>query len=135
MMNFKNFITETFPQTAMPQKDLKSSYSKDEIVSHWNSLTKSNIIPITPKPRDHYGTSLDEDTIRVTGSKEFVDSIMVRLKELLQFETQDTQLDLKYQASKYEHAGGMVPNFHFYYSVKYKDGYRKVPRGPTIRNG
>jgi hypothetical protein len=134
-MSFKNFINETLAQGAMPQKDLKSSYNKDEIVSHWKSLTATSMIPITPKPRDHYGTSLDEDTIRVTGSKEFIDSVMVRLKEFLQFDTSETELDVKYQASKYEHAGGLSPNFHFYCSVKYRDGNKKIPKGPIIRYG
>jgi len=131
-MDFKQFL-ETFPQTAMIQKDLKSSYNKDEIISHWKSLTASNIIPVTPKPHDHYGTSLDEDTIRVTGSKEFIDSIMVRLKEFLQFETAETELQVKYNASKYEHAGGTSPNFHFYCSVQYKNRSKKIPKGPIMR--
>lgn len=133
-MNFKSFMENAFANNAMPQKDKKSSYNKDEIMSHWKMLTPSKVIPLTPKPHDHYGTSLDEDTIRVTGSKEFVDQILVRLKELLQFDNQQTELDLKYQASKYEHAGGMLPNFHFYCSVRYKNPNQKTPKGPIIRN-
>ena len=66
---------------------------------------------------------------------EFIDSVMVRLKEFLQFDTSETELDVKYQASKYEHAGGLSPNFHFYCSVKYRDGNKKIPKGPIIRYG
>lgn len=107
--------------------------NKAEIISHWSQLTPRGPIPITPKPHDHYGTSLDEDTIRVTGSQQFIDAILARLRELIQLETQDTELEVRYEKSRYEHAGSNVPNFQFYCSVKYKNPARKIPKGPVMR--
>ena len=124
-MDFRTFYTE----------GEKKRYSKDEIISHWSKLTVRGIIPITPKPHNHYGTSLDEDTVRVTGSREFVDAIMARLKEFLQFETQETELEVRYEQSKYEHAGSVTPNFQFYCSTKYKNPAKKIPKGPIMNFG
>jgi len=37
-MGFKSFMENAFANNAMPQKDKKSSYNKDEIMSHWNTI-------------------------------------------------------------------------------------------------
>lgn len=112
----------------------KESMNKKEIMAHWTGLPMTPIA-VTPEPKDHYGTSMDEDTLRITGSKEFIDSILVRLKDILQHENPETELDVKYQVSEYEHAGSSMPNYKFYCSIKYRNSAKKIPKGAIKRGG
>jgi hypothetical protein len=97
----------------------------------WTAL-QPRPIPLQPKPYAHYGTSLDEDTIRITGSKEFIESVLARLKELLIFENQDIKLDIAFRQTKYEHAGSGTPSYEFKFSAVYRDPAKKTPMGPRL---
>ena len=105
------------------------------VLTHWQSLNPNSFIKITPKPHNHYGTSMDEDTIRITGSREFIDGVISRLKDIISYESNETELQIKYEPLNYKHAGGMEPNYIFGLSVRYKDPNKKIPKGPlTVLN-
>jgi hypothetical protein len=104
-----------------------------QVFNHWQSLPPPGVVPITPKPHDHYGTSMDEDTIRVTGSQAFVDSVMTRLKDLMALQQPGIALEVTYKPTKYTHAGGLMPNYIFNFSARYTDPHAKIPRGPVPR--
>jgi hypothetical protein len=107
------------------------SEDRKGFLNKWASL-QPRPIPLQPKPYGHYGTSLDEDTIRITGSEEFIESILAKLKDLLIFENKDIKLDVDFKPSKYSHAGGSNPNYEFKFSATYRDPAKKIPMGPRI---
>lgn len=90
-----NEFSAPIAQTGGPT-DKPWSATKDEIVSMWQKMRPDMPIIITPmvdKPEG--GTqSYGEDGIRITGSFEFISSIMGRLKELIGYENPQTKLRL-----------------------------------------
>lgn len=104
---------------------------RKNLLAIWTTLQPSPI-PLQPKPFAHYGTSLDEDTIRITGSKEFIESILARLKELLYLENKDVKLDIDFKQTRYKHAGSENPNYEFTFSATYRDPAKKAPVGPRL---
>lgn len=107
------------------------SKDRQTLLQKWTVL-EPRPIPLQPKPFAHYGTSIDEDTIRITGSKEFVESILARLKELLMFENKDVKLDIDFRPTRYQHAGSDKPNYEFTFSSTYRDPAKKIPVGPRL---
>ena len=77
----------------------KKETKKMEILRRWRSLSPAAAIAMTPKPADNKDNSLSEDTIRLSGSQNFIESILARLKDLLNFENNQVQLDITYQKS------------------------------------
>ena len=84
--------SQTVAQKAVYQADktkLKNKAwkaSKDEILTFWKSVTDNSPIQLKPVPYNHKGTTIQEDGIRITGTKEFIASILSRMKELINFE-------------------------------------------------
>ena len=52
---------------------------------------------MSPIMYKHTGSTYDEDGIRITGSKGFIDSLLSNLKSLLEYEGDSTRLQLTYQ--------------------------------------
>jgi hypothetical protein len=77
------------------QKKWKAT--KDEIVQYWKALRPDMPIQITPIRYDHDGTTYAEDGVRITGSREFIGSVLARLKEFINFENAQTKLQLVYR--------------------------------------
>ena len=72
---------------------------KAQIIEHWRSIPEDQEINISPVLYKHTGSTYAEDGIRLTGSKLFIDSVLSKLKELLEYENSDTRLQLSYQES------------------------------------
>lgn len=71
--------------------------SKDEIVAMWKNLKPSPIM-MEPIPENQKGTRLANDGLRITGSAMFVNAVLSRVKDLLEYETQPgTRLDVEYR--------------------------------------
>ncbi len=91
---------------------------KHEILDHWESLVPNQEIPVQPIPYGHTGTKYSEDTIRITGSQEFIDAVLSRLMDLLAYETPDrTRLQVSYQESANRETGEWLGSFNFYLQV------------------
>jgi hypothetical protein len=77
---------------------------KDDIMKLWASLHAHNFIIPRPIPIHHKGSSYSEDTLRITGTSDFINSILSRIKDLLRYETPSLDLDVTYHqiADKYE---------------------------------
>lgn len=71
--------------------------AKKEFLAHWSGMKRRRKLNPTPVPYKHRGSKYSEDTLRITGSREFIDAILSRLTELLQFENGDTRLQVTYQ--------------------------------------
>lgn len=77
---------------------------KADVIQFWQNLKPG--LPIQPDPvqEGHEGTRFHEDGIRITGSPQFINSIMSRLKDFLNYESNpNTKLDVEYRqlAKKY----------------------------------
>jgi len=116
-MNFREYI--------------EKKMGKGEFLNYWKTLNPNAPINILPKPHDHWGTTVDEDTIRITGSSQFIDCILSRLKDLINVASQDIEIDAKYEKSPYEHAGNpMTASYVFRFSTRYKNPAVKIAKGP-----
>ena len=90
---------------------------KEEILRQWRTLeTELPLVP-TPIPYGHKGRTFDHDGIRITGSKQFIDSVLSRLKDMLQFESSDTRLQLSYQPSSDIDTGDPLGSHQCYIQV------------------
>lgn len=114
-------------------------------MQYWRALRPDTPIAMTPIRYDHDGTTYAEDGVRLTGSKEFIGSVLARLKEFLNFESPQTKLQLVYretdspsqqfatktsfvfyiQAKERGHGGSGVPKVE-------KPKKIKPPKPPTI---
>lgn len=125
------------------QKKWKAT--KDEIVQYWKALRPDTPIQMTPIRYDHDGTTYAEDGVRITGSTEFIGSVLARLKEFLNFETPQTKLQLVYrETDSPSQAFDAKTSFVFYVQAKERGqggaGVPKVekpkkikpPKPPTI---
>lgn len=76
---------------------------KDEILRFWRTLENRPLFP-RPIPATHQGSSYDQDAIRITGTAEFINSILGRLKDYMRFESPRVELDVDYRqiVDKYE---------------------------------
>lgn len=81
---------------ATKQKEAKRLL-KQEFLEYWAELEPGQELPITPVPYEHTGSTYSEDCIRITGSRDFVDAVLSRFKDLLQREAAKTRLHVTYQ--------------------------------------
>lgn len=99
MQTFTEWMAEQPAQQPMAPaaKPKKWKATKDEIIRFWQGLRPDVPIQMTPVRYDHQGTTYAEDGVRITGSREFIASVLPRLKEFLNFESPTTKLALVYR--------------------------------------
>lgn len=74
--------------------------TKKEILDHWTQLREDNPIKMEPISKEHEGSTYDQDTLRLTGSREFIDSVLSNVKDLLAAEDDDTLLRVIYRETR-----------------------------------
>ena len=112
------------PQQKMTTKQYLEKYkikpwkaSKEQILSFWRTLSPGAPIAIKPIPYDHEGSTIQEDTVRITGSKEFIASVLTRLKDFLNYENKDTKIMAAYRQSPRSFLPGNKNSYIFYLQV------------------
>jgi hypothetical protein len=116
--------SQTVAQKAVYQADktkLKNKAwkaSKDEILTFWKTVTDNSPIQLKPIPYNHKGTTIQEDGIRITGTKEFIASILSRMKELINFENNNNKLIISYRQSPKSLIPGNKESYMFYLQIK-----------------
>lgn len=70
---------------------------KADVLQFWKTMRPNLPLVMNAVPSNHRGTRFRADGIRITGSPEFINSIMSRLKDLLQFEAGPNRLDVEYR--------------------------------------
>lgn len=80
------------------QKKWKAT--KEEIFQYWQSLQPDSPIAVVPIAYKHAGSTYGQDGVRVTGSREFIGTVIARLKEFLNFETPNSKLQLVYRETE-----------------------------------
>lgn len=69
-----------------------------DVVEFWKRLKPSLPLQVEPIDPRHRGTRFHEDGLRITGSPEFINSILSRIKDFLQYEINPgTKLDIEYR--------------------------------------
>ena len=70
---------------------------KAQFLKHWNDLEPNQPLKMRPIPYKHKGSTYAQDGLRITGSKENIDSVLSCLKPLLAAENGRTRLQVSYQ--------------------------------------
>lgn len=73
---------------------------KSQLLDHWRKLEPNQPVAPEPIPYGHEGSTYGADSIRVTGSPEFVDAVLSRFQDLLAHENGRTRLQVSYQRVK-----------------------------------
>jgi hypothetical protein len=69
-----------------------------DVLRFWNGLKPNLPVMPTPVPKNHKGTRFDQDGIRITGSPDFINGVISRLKDMLQYyNNPSTKLDVEYR--------------------------------------
>lgn len=69
-----------------------------DIIRFWQSLQPNQLIQPAPVSKYHRGTKFRQDGLRITGSPDFINGVLSRIKDMLQFETNPgTKLDVEYR--------------------------------------
>jgi hypothetical protein len=100
---------------------------KGEVIRFWKALEERPIYP-KPIPNSHKGSSYNQDAIRITGTANFINAIMSRLKDFLQFQTPNIELDVDYRqiVDKFEHP--VSGKYVCYIRLREKVHHIKKPR-------
>lgn len=88
--------------------------SKTQIIDFWKSLQPSTPLALKPIQYDHEGSTIQEDGVRITGSKEFIASVLSRLKDFLAHENESTKLMVAYRQSPRSFLPGNKSSYIFY---------------------
>ena len=70
---------------------------KAEVIQFWTNLKANMPIQMEPVPETHEGTRFRSDGIRITGSPQFINSVLSRIKDIIQQETEGIRLDCEYR--------------------------------------
>jgi len=121
MFSFRCWCEQEDYISPNPQKPWKAK--KDEIKKFWQALPAS--IPIQPLniiPGNYKGSTYMYDGIRVTGSHQFINSVASRLKDILNYDGENTKLFLRYHQQVDRNTEQPLPNsFVFYVQVRGKE--------------
>ena len=90
---------------------------KAQLVNHWESLPENQPIKPSAVPYKHEGSTYDQDGIRITGPEIFIDGVLSRIKDLLQYEHGNTRLQVNYQETVDRYSGQKTGTYTFYVQV------------------
>jgi hypothetical protein len=92
--------------------------SKKETLQFWQTIAPSIPLALRPIEATHKGTTIQEDGIRITGSKEFIATVLSRLKDMLMYESEKTKLVIDYRQNAKSLKPGGKDSYLFYMNVK-----------------
>lgn len=90
---------------------------KKAFLDHWRGMKRRKKLVVQPVPYKHEGSTFDQDGIRITGSRQFIDAILSRLTELLDYENGGTRLQLNYQQATDRKTGEPLDSWTCYIQV------------------
>ena len=99
---------------------------KREMLEHWREIKPNQPIAITQVPYKHAGSTYAEDGIRITGSQPFIDSVLSRLTDLLDYENGETRLQVVYKESQDRETGVALNSYNCYLQVHERGGEAKA---------
>jgi hypothetical protein len=108
--------TSTTPSPKMKIKPWKAS--KEDILNFWRGIGANIPLQLKTIDYDHEGSTIQEDGIRITGSKEFITSVLSRLKDFLTYENPESKLMVAYRQSPKSFVPGNKNSYIFYLQAK-----------------
>ncbi|HWR71735.1 MAG TPA: hypothetical protein VN604_01045 [Nitrospirota bacterium] len=95
---------------------------KKPFLKHWSKLRANQKLRPKPVRYTHEGSTYAEDGIRITGSRAFVDGVLSRLKDLLDYESDETRLQVVYMRSTDRESGKTISSYNCYVQVHARGG-------------
>lgn len=113
-MNFRQFLE---------QKDAKPWVAKkQDVIDLWKKVRADSPLNPSPVPWHHKGNRFDQDGVRITGSSQWINSVLGRLKPLLAYDQYPSlDLDIKYRQVQRRDITDR-PSFACYINVIQKKG-------------
>jgi hypothetical protein len=110
-MDFRNWIDH-------PAKPWKAS--KKQILNFWSKLPENMpLVADKPIPSRYQGQTYSYDGMRITGTSQFINSIMSKIKDIVKFDDNNTKLNLIYRQQVDKNTDYPLPNsFVFYVQVR-----------------
>lgn len=107
--------------TSPDESKKKWSASKKDIMNFWKTIEANK--PITAKPIKYgfKGSTYSEDGIRITGSPQFITTVISHLKDFLAYENPQSKLAVSYRETESPSkitSGQNKTSFVFYIAVK-----------------
>jgi hypothetical protein len=99
---------------------------KKEALEHWVNLKANQDILPTPVVYKHKGSTYDEDGIRITGSKAFIDSVLSHLKQVLAYESNTTRLQIVFKETVDRETGVETGKYNCYVQVHERGSEAKM---------
>lgn len=146
MNNFKKFLEQEkqpivspplvqpknkklFPQKMQKLPGKVWSMNKDDTLKYWQVLKPNSPIIVDPIPANHKGSTYGQDGIRLTGSRRFIDAVLGRIKDIIQYENPNTKLNLVYRQHQYRGISQSPEKiaFVFYAQVRNRDKPKFYP--------
>lgn len=81
--------------------------TKEVALNLWQNFKPTKLNP-EPIPYKHKGTTVDQDGIRICGSLEFIASVMARLKDLIEFENNETRIGIAFSELTDRESGSRI---------------------------
>jgi hypothetical protein len=98
---------------------------KAEMIEHWKTIEEKPLQPAVV-PYKHEGSTYDQDGIRITGSQDWIDAVLYRLRDLLQYENGETRLQVVYKESQDRETGAPLDSWNCYVQVHERGGEAKM---------
>ena len=95
---------------------------KKEFLDHFKAIAPNQAIKVSAVPYKHKGSTYDQDGIRITGSRAFIDSVLSRLTDLLAHENGRTRLQVVYKESVDRETGVSLDSWNCYLQVHQRGG-------------
>jgi hypothetical protein len=94
MKSFRQYLNE--------QEGVQPTWkaTKDHILDYWKTLRSDVPLSLSPISYEHKGSTYGEDGVRITGSPQFIASVLGKLKEFINYESETTKLALSYRQTK-----------------------------------
>lgn len=109
---------ELSPYSIYARKPKPWKASKSDTLQFWQSLTPNIPLRFKPIEASHKGTTIQEDGVRITGSKEFITTVLSRLKDILFYENEQSKLIVDYRQNAKSLKPGKKDSYLFYVNVK-----------------
>ncbi len=90
---------------------------KKEFLQHWHGLPANQPLNPGAVAYKHQGSTYEEDGIRITGRREWIESVLSRLKDLLGEENGSTRLQVVFKQSTDRKTGVLLNSWNCYIQV------------------
>jgi len=89
-MNFRQFVEQSAEKPWIAKRK--------DVIDLWKKVRPDMPLNPTPVPHHHRGNRFDQDGVRITGSSQWINSLLGRLKPLLVYDEYPLlDIDIKYR--------------------------------------